>query len=158
MIYLSSHTFSKLCPLGMENFPQNLYSCLCPSPINLSYCLLHLLHQGALVEVSEMVHDKVGIGLWSIQGSTVCLMLAGVGELKQQLQWHMMLWLSSFLRLGYRFSNGCTTFGAGVGIGGAGVCIGFGMGGVTLGFLLVPALPCLILGLGMGGIVFVGGL
>ena len=54
-------------------------------------------------------------------------------------------------------ANGCTAFGAGVGIGGAGVCNGFGMGRVTLVFLLIPALPCPILGLGMCGIIFVGG-
>ena len=49
---------------------------------------------------------------------------------------------------------------AGIGIGGAGigiqtgVCLGIGVGGITLGFLLSPALPCPILGLGMG----IGGL
>ena len=52
--------------------------------------------------------------------------------------------------------NGCTALGAGVGIGGAGVFIGFSMGGVTLGFLLIPALPCPVLGLGMDDTIFVG--
>ena len=47
----------------------------------------------------------------------------------------------------------------GVGIG-TDVCLSIGMGGITLGFLLSPALPCPILGLGMGigGLMSVGSL
>ena len=54
--------------------------------------------------------------------------------------------------------NGHTALGIGVGIGGVGVCVGIGMGGAIFGFLLIPAVSCLILGLGKGGTVFVGGL
>ena len=54
--------------------------------------------------------------------------------------------------------NGCTVLGAGIGIGGVGIRIGLGMGRVTLGFLLIPAMPCPILDLGIGGTTFVGSL
>ena len=46
---------------------------------------------------------------------------------------------------------------AAVGIGGRVVCIGFGVGRITLGFLLIQALPCQILGLGTGGTIFIDG-
>ena len=52
-IYLASHMFLKLCHTGTVNFSQSLYFCLCLNPINLSYCLSHLLHQGVLVEASK---------------------------------------------------------------------------------------------------------
>ena len=53
--------------------------------------------------------------------------------------------------------NGITSLGVGFGIGGAGIWLLSGMGGATLGFLLIPALPCPILGFGIGGNVLVGG-
>ena len=53
--------------------------------------------------------------------------------------------------------NDCTALRAGVGIGGTGVCIGIGVGIITLDFLLISALSCPILGLGMGGLITVGG-
>ena len=37
-----------------------------------------------------------------------------------------------------------------------GSCMGICMGGTTLIFLLIPALPCQILGLGIGGLLSVG--
>ena len=76
-IHLASHMFLKLCPPGMVNFPRSLYVCPCPNPINLSYCLSHLLHQGVLLEVSEMAYG--GISLCSILGPIGYVMLAGVG-------------------------------------------------------------------------------
>ena len=46
--------------------------------------------------------------------------------------------------------NHCTVLGARIGFGATGVGKGLGklMGGAILGFLLSPALPCPILGLG----------
>ena len=46
-------------------------------------------------------------------------------------------------------------FGVDFGIG-KGVSLGIGVGGASLGFLLIPALPCQILDFGMGGTMFVG--
>ena len=41
---------------------------------------------------------------------------------------------------------------------GVGICIGIGVGGLTLPFLLIPALPCPILGLDIAGLITVGSL
>ena len=69
--------------------------------------------------------------------------------------WYVMLWECSFLCWVTGSGNGCTALGAGVGIG-TGVSLGIGVGRTTLGFLLIPGLHCLTLGLGMGGMVLVG--
>ena len=61
--------------------------------------------------------------------------------------WYLLSWV-----LDTGSGSGCANLGAGVGI----EEIGFGMGRVISGFLLIPALPCPILGLGIGGTASVG--
>ena len=53
--------------------------------------------------------------------------------------------------------NGITSLGVGFGISRTDIWLLSGMGGATLGFILIPALPCPILGFGIGGHVLVGG-
>ena len=55
------------------------------------------------------------------------------------------LLVHSIISLGFSF-----------GIGGGGIWLPSGIGGATLGFLLIPALPCPTLGFGIGGNVLVG--
>ena len=52
--------------------------------------------------------------------------------------------------------NGITSLGLGLVLGG-GICLPSGMGRSTLGFLLIPALPCPTLGFGIDGNVLMGG-
>ena len=51
------HMFLRLHLTDGVNFPQTQFFCPCLCPINLSYCLSWLSHQGTLVEVLQMVHD-----------------------------------------------------------------------------------------------------
>ena len=52
--------------------------------------------------------------------------------------------------------NGIISLGLDFSIGGGGIWLPSGMGGATLGFLLILALPCPTLALGIDGNVLVG--
>ena len=107
----------------------------------------------------------------------VCSITQGKEELAWSLIWvegHAVLawvgWIMDFGKIGICCCgkillcdwvtgsfNGIISFGLSFGIGRRGIWLPSGMGRATLGFLLIPALPCPTLGFGIGGSWFVCG-
>ena len=116
---------------------------------------------GALVEVLQMAQDKVELfynQFWALRvvfglAGTCCIRDGGATGLCYCGKVPACDWTSELV-------NVCIVLGARVGIRATGICISLGMlmGGAILGFLLIPALPCPILGLGIGSTTFVGSL
>ena len=146
------YKFLKLYLPGMVNFPLYLHSCLSQYPINLSGYLLNLLHQEVLVEIL-CIQIRVRWGWSMLYFRTYWLYNACRIYQLMWGQWYgyMMLRLH-ILSCDWAIGSGNdgAAFGTCVVIGWAGICLGNGIGWCVLNFLLSPALPWPILGLGIG--------
>ena len=79
MIYLASHTFPEIIPSWYGEFSlKSIFLSMSKSNKSFPHCLSHLLHQGVLMEVSEMAHGKVELAYVQLLGPIGCVLLAGV--------------------------------------------------------------------------------